>query len=297
MANFYESEINGFINSLLADGKSHCTISAYRGDLNGFEKSMENMPLTTIKYADLRVWAYGLTAEGLSAATRSRKISAVKSFFRYCFKMGITDKNPADGLECPKIERKQPKVISSADVSNVLQTVYSGHNGTVTWFRDYAILSTFLYTGVRREELTNIKLSDVDLVRCSILINGKGSKQRYVYINDTLLAVLSEYMEWHRHLFKTAVESEYLFPSTMSVKLSLKTVNNIVNKAFEQAGIKEYGVSAHNLRKRFATSVFQETGNIATVSKLLGHSSSTVTMRYVVIDENSMKAAVNTVNF
>lgn len=292
-----QNAINGFINSLLADGKSPCTVSAYKGDLSGFEKFVASMSLTMVKYADLREWADGLSADGLSAATRARKISAVKSFFRYCFKMGLTATNPADGLECPKIERKQPKVISSSDASNVLQSVCNGHSGNVTWFRDYAILSTFLYTGIRREELTNIKLTDVDLDRRSILIHGKGSKQRYVYINDNLLAVLSEYTEGHRRLFKTAARSEYFFPSTMSVKLSLKTVNNIVNKAFEQAGIKENGVSAHILRKRFATSVFQATADIATTSKLLGHSSPTVTMRYVVIDENTMRAAANTVNF
>lgn len=289
--------INGFLQSLVADGKSKCTIEAYSCDLRQFEKSILKKELDDIKYSDLRSWADGLAADGLSAASRSRKISAVKSFFRYCHKMGFTVANTADGLECPKIERKEPHTISQEDAKIVLQNVCDGHKGNVTWFRNYAILSMFLYTGIRREELTNICLNDVDLVQRSILIHGKGAKQRYVYINDSLLPVLSEYLEAHRKLFKTAVESEYLFPSTMTSKMSVTAVNNVVNKAFLSAGIKEDGVSAHILRKRFATSVFQSTADIATTSKLLGHSSPAVTMRYVVIDENVMRSAVNNVKF
>lgn len=294
-----EKEINEFLQYLSACGKSKCTISAYKGDLAAFAEIMSVKSITDIKYNNLRAWADSLVSDGLSASSCSRKISSVKSFFRYCWKMDIVKDNPAKWLECPKIEKKQPTTISMIDASNLLHNASICNNGSsgVTWFRNYAILCMFLYTGVRREELTNIKISDVDLQKQSILIHGKGAKQRYVYINDTLLAVLSEYMEGHRKLFKTSYNSEYLFPSTMSAKISLKMVNNVVNKSFEQSGIKVYGLSAHILRKRFATSIFESTSDIATTSKLLGHSSPAVTMRYVVIGENIMRAATNSVNF
>lgn len=129
------------------------------------------------------------------------------------------------------------------------------------------------------------------------MIHGKGAKERYVYINATLMAILSEYLAVYRDKIKTAETSKYLFPTNKAQKMDCHTVNNVVNKAFELAGIKEKGISAHILRKRFATSVFQSTDDIATTSKLLGHSSPTVTMRYIVIDENNMRNAANAVNF
>ncbi len=292
-----EKEIQGFIKSIMADGKSKCTVSAYQGDLQQFSKAMDGHDLECITYADLREWADGLAADGLSPATRARKISSVRAFFRYCYKLGRIDRDPASGLECPKQEKKQPVTISMSDASNVLTGLVEHNPGDVLWFRNYAIISTFLYTGVRREELANIRLADMDMEHGTILIHGKGAKERFVYINETLLAVLSEYVASHRGLIKTAEHSEYLFPSVQSEKMSLMTVNRVVNKAFENAGIKEPGVSAHILRKRFATSVFQQTGDIATTSELLGHSSPTVTMRYVVIGESKKRAAVQSVNY
>lgn len=295
--------IDGFLSALSADGKSPCTTKNYKVDLQQFGAwlTAEKKQLDGLKYADLRLWADGLVNNGLSASSRARKIAAVKSFFRYLFKMDFIDKNPADGLTLPKQEKKQPKVITEQQASNLLEMrlekPIDGQNKSALWFRDYTILAIFLYTGIRREELTNICLSDVDLEKRQILIHGKGSKQRFVFINDTLTAILSEYLATYRQQIKTAETSKYLLPTGKQDKMCVKTVNDIINKAFEMAGIKEQGISAHILRKRFATSVFQGTGDIATTSKMLGHSSPTVTMRYIVIDEQNMRNAANAVNF
>lgn len=295
MANY----IDRFLEALAADGKSKCTVSAYQGDLNGFcaFADSKDLALPTVRYADLRDWANEMESQGLSASTRARKISAVKSFYKYLMKMEQVERSPAEALEMPKQEKKQPSVISTEDAKNLLD--YARHDAPkgVTWFRDYAVVALFLFTGVRREELTNIKLTDVDLQTDTILIHGKGNKQRQVYVNSALHAILAEYLYAYRALLKSSNDSEYLFTSVKSAKMSVRAVNDIVNKAFEAIGIKEEGVSVHNLRKRFATSLFANTGDIATTSKLLGHSSPTVTMRYVVIDENTMRSAANTVSF
>lgn len=292
------NKIKEFLQSLAADGKSPCTIANYKGDLQGFNAWLEQQkkPLNNLRYSDLRNWANSLEGKGYTASTRGRKIAAVKSFFKYLLKMEVVTQNPADGLEVPKAEKKQPKVISLDEAKNLLEELHKTQDSEL-FFRDYTILAMFLYTGIRREELTNIKLADVDRQKGRILIHGKGAKQRYVFINATLAAILSEYLASYRKLIATAWESDYLFPSSKNEKLAVRTINNIVNKAFELAGIKEKGVSAHILRKRFATSVFQGTGDIATTSKLLGHSSPTVTMRYIVIDEQNMRNAANAVNF
>lgn len=294
-----EALVNGFIQALVADGKSACTVKAYRLDLADFSVYVQEkcLNISNIRYADLREWTNALEERHLSPSSRARRVSTIKAFFKYLRKMEVIEKNPADGLEGPKLPKKQPKVISMEEAKELVSGVdYSGPKH-MTAFRDYAILATFLFTGVRREELVNIKLSDVCMDNGTILIHGKGNKEREVYINDSLHAILSEYIGYHRDVFKTAQSSEYLFPSIKAVKMNVCSVNRVVNKAFEEAGIKEYGVSAHVLRKRFATTVFANTGDIATISKMLGHASPTVTMRYVQIDEGTMRNAAKTVNF
>lgn len=292
-----ENYINKFIESMKADGKSPCTLEAYRIDLNGFSSYFSGKNINEIKYAELRTWMNYMEDTGLSAGSRARKISSVKSFYRYLTKMEIVDRNPADGLESPKQEKKQPVVITNEQASDLLFHARNDGGNDLIWFRDYSIIAVFLLTGIRREELTNITMNDIDLKHDTILIHGKGNKQRIVYINEMLHAILSEYISEYRGKMEKATWSKYLFPSLKADKMCVSTVNNIVNKFFESAGIKKAGISAHILRKRFATSAFQATHDIATVSNLLGHSSPTVTMRYVQMDEDSMRNAAMAVSF
>lgn len=292
-----EQFVNSFLETLKADGKSECTIKAYRLDLKEFSRFFDGVKLNSIRYADLKAWSNNLESRGLSATSKCRKIACVKSFFRYAYKMEAVDRNPAECLESPKIEKKQPVIISMEDATELLFHARNDGGSEMFFFRDYTVIATFLFTGIRREEITNILLSDVDLKRNTILIHGKGNKQRMVYINDTLHSILSEYILYYRVRLTRAGKSNYLFPSSKSDKISVNTINNIVNKFFKCAGIKKKGISAHVLRKRFATSIFESTGDIALTSKLLGHSSPTVTMRYVDMNEDSLRKATNCVNF
>lgn len=287
--------IDGFIKSMIADGKSKCTVSAYTSDLKEFSEFIQK-PVHEIRPIDLRQWANNLEDAGLSASSRARKISCVKSFFSYLCEMEYIDRNPAVSMKTPKQPKKQPKVISAMDARRLLDGIMD-NGGNKFWFRDYTIIATFLFTGIRREELTNITLDDVDMEDGMILIHGKGDKERKVFINENLRPVLSEYIFSYRSKIKTSADSKYLFPSSKSDKMSVRAVSDIVDKAMENAGIKEKRVGAHILRKWFATTAFGNTGDIATVSKLLGHSSPTVTMRYVQIGEDTMRRAAASVGF
>lgn len=292
--------INNFVNSLIADGKSIRTVDAYKADLSAFTGYVTNYigkPVNALKYSDMRLWVNDLEKYGFSASTRARKIASIKSFFKWLMKMEYISRNPAEGLESPKLPKKQPKVISVEDSKSMLYDAKNANNDHITCFRDYTIISMFLTTGIRREELSNVKISDIDMDSGTILIHGKGNKERIAYINDTLRPILSEYMAVYRGKFKTSESSQYLFVSTRTSHISLNGINKVVNNAMERSGIKESGVSAHILRKRFATTVFNNTGDIATISKLLGHSSPSTTMRYVSIGEDTMRNATNAVNF
>lgn len=289
--------INDFIESIKTEGKSKCTLQAYRLDLKEFAEFFKDMKVHEIRYTDLNAWNNNLERNNLCASSRARKIACIKSFFRYLVKVEVVEKNPSEILESPKLEKKQPIVISTKEAAELLFYARNDGGRNMLWFRDYTIMAVFLYTGVRREEITNISLNDIDLKKDTILIYGKGNKQRIVYINESLHPILSEYLLHYRGLLSRSIYSNFLFPSTKADKLSLASINNIVNRFFESSGIKEKGISAHILRKRFATSVFENTGDIALTSKLLGHSSPTVTMRYVAMNEDSMRKATNCVNF
>lgn len=292
-----ESYIEGFLNTMRVDGASKCTISAYSQDLKEFCSFFGGKTIEGIMYSDIRDWASEMERRGLSASTRTRHISCIKSFFRYLVGIGVIDTSPVDRLSAPKAEKKQPVVITKEQAGDVLFRAKNGGANENTWFRDYAVMAVLLYTGARREELTNISVSDVDLERDQILIHGKGNKQRTVYVNDVLHAVLAEYMYAYRGMLKKAYGSSYLFPSMKSEKLSVRQVNNIVDRFLEEAGAKKKGLSVHAMRKRFATTLFQMTHDIALTSKMLGHSSPTVTMRYVQMDEEAMRSAAMSVSF
>lgn len=291
-----EGILESFVEYLISAGKSKCTIESYSLDIKQFFEFINDTSISikSIKYSDLINWSNFLEKSGFSTATRARKISAIKSFFRYLYKSEYISKNPAEMMESPKILQKAPKVISEESAKVLLGQT---DNNKITSFRDYAIVAMFLFTGIRREELTNISLNNINLDNRTICIHGKGNKERFVYINDSLFPIIQEYLSTYRERLKTSKNSKFLFPSIKREQLSLNSINNIVNKAFIAAGIKEKGVGAHILRKRFATTVFTNTHDIGTVSKLLGHSSSVVTTRYVIINEDILRDATTSVNF
>lgn len=294
--------IDSFVLSKLADGRSFKTVDAYKSDLIQFSEYIKskNASFESADYSILRKYLNWLDVKGTAASTRARKVSTLKSFYKYLYQIKAIPENISEDLTSPKIPHKEPKIIPLKSVkdiiSNSLDVINSGDYSTM-FFRDFTIIAVFVFSGVRREELTNIKLSDVDIENRKILIHGKGNKERIVYINDNLLPILSEYILVHRGNLYNAKYSEYLFVSKKRKKLTVKAVNDIVNKNLEKIGVKEKGISAHVLRKCFATSLFNSTHDITTISKLLGHTSPTVTMRYIVVDEDTKRNVINSLNY
>lgn len=281
-----------FQSYMKSKGRSKQTIQAYSGDLREFIEYADSIQKTAnqIAFRDLQSWMEKLEKRGLSASSRARKVSSLKSFFTYLLKIDEIEKNPAELLEKPHVPVKKPEVISRDSARNLLSNSIENINESFNSFRDYTIVAMFLYTGIRREELTNIKLSDISEKDGTILIHGKGYKERIVYIFEDFRPILSEYLNVYRKKYRYERESEYLFLSQKSKKLHPATINDIVNKAFETAGIKKSGVSAHVLRKCFATTLYNDgQTEITMVAEALGHSSTDVTRRYVGISGEAIR--------
>lgn len=292
------NEINEFSTYLKnVRNLSDATISAYSSDLReffavmGFYYGVNEITLRDVE----TVYIEKLVASGNCAASRSRKLSSVRVFYKWAVKNRIVKNNPVEDIELPKIEKKTVKAMSFNEVEQVLDEAKK--DSRENSFRDLAILSLMFSTGIRRAELTEIKLSDLNLEEGLIVIHGKGNKDRLAYFNDTTRAVLSEYINVHRKFYCTSEKSNYLFVSDKGEKLCFSTVNRIVNRYLESAGIKDKGFTAHSTRKAFATAVYDNTGDIFAVQQLLGHSSPSTTQRYVGIAESRKRMAAMTVNF
>lgn len=292
------NEINEFATYLKnVRNLSGATIAAYSSDLRefcavmGFTDCVKEITLHDVE----TVYIANLVASGNCAASRSRKLSSVRVFYKWAVKNGIVKNNPVEDIELPKIEKKTVKAMSFNEVEQVLDEAKK--DSRENSFRDLAILSLMFSTGIRRAELTEIKLSDLNLEECSLVVHGKGSKDRLAYFNNTTRAILYEYVNVHRKFAKPAQTSEYLFVSQRDEKLCLSTVNRVVNRYLNAAGIKQKGYTAHSPRKAFATAVYDNTGDIFAVQQLLGHSSPATTQRYVGIAESRKRMAAMTVNF
>lgn len=237
-----------------------------------------------------------LVEKGNSASSRARKISSLRTFFKWAVSNNIIVENPVENVEMPKLPMKKPKVMETEEVNCVMNSVKSCC-GNIENFRDFTLLNLMFNTGIRRAEVTGIKLQDINLQEGSIVIHGKGNKERIVYFNANTMAILNEYIVSHRNLLKPSKKSQYLFVTERSEKMSERAVNYIVDKYFEMAGVKSKGYTAHSTRKVFATTVYQNTKDIVTVQNLLGHSNVQTTMHYVGASEAMKRKAALTVNF
>lgn len=281
--------------------RSDKTIQAYCSDMREFCAVFEDKDsLNEITRLDIEtVYIAYLVDSGNGASSRARKLSSLRSFFKWAVSNNIVVENPVENVEMPKIPHKEPKVMENDEVFEVMMNVRNddSRESACEGFRNLAIMSVMFNTGVRRSEVTEIKLSDVNLHNGSILIHGKGNKERFVYFNDAPRAIISEYIASHRKHLKPAETSEYLFVSKRSEKMCPATINLIVNKYLKAAKVKEKGYTAHSTRKVYATNIYDNTGDIFAVQNLLGHSSPNTTMKYVGAVESKKRAAAMTVNF
>lgn len=279
--------------------RSELTITAYCTDMRQFcAVFKDKQSLGEITRADIEGrYIANLAASGLSPASRARKLASVKSFFKWAKTNGYIVENFVENVENPKIPQAEPKIMSKEEIKSVIKSAKTNGRYFENKFRDLAILSLMFNTGIRRAEVVNAKLADINLEESSMLVHGKGNKERIVYYNDNTRAILSEYIKVHRKLMKESENSEYLFVSREAKKMSICSINRIVNAHLEMAGVKDKGYTAHSTRKAFATAVYEATSDIFATQKLLGHSSPNTTMRYVKASEEMKKKAAKSISF
>ena len=224
-----------------------------------------------------------MTDHGISATSRARKLSAIKSFYKYLtVRTKQLSENPVADMEYPKLRKSLPKYLTMEQSAALLQAV-SGANEK----RDYAILMLFLNCGIRRSELVGLNLTDVYEDRIRVV--GKGNKERFVYFGTACRKAIDAYMAERAE--KTLSDNRALFGSRDGNRISVTAVHRLVKKALLQAGLDSMQFSAHKLRHTAATMMLSGGVDVKTVQEVLGHENLNTTQIYTHIENTELKIA------
>lgn len=220
---------------------------------------------------------------GISPSARARKLSAIKSFYKYLtVRTKQLQENPVADMEYPKLRKSLPKYLTLDQSSALLQAV-SGKNQV----RDYAILMLFLNCGIRRSELVGLNISDVYEDRIRVV--GKGNKERFVYFGTPCRKAIDQYMAERKD--KILTDNRALFGSRNGNRISVTAVHRLVEKALKQAGLDATQFSAHKLRHTAATMMLSGGVDVKTVQEVLGHENLNTTQIYTHIENTELKLA------
>lgn len=226
-----------------------------------------------------------------SSTTRSRKISAIKSFYKYLFsEIEVIDSNISDKLSNPKISQRQPVYLTLNETELLLDTIKNEPNEFLR-FRDLAIVFTFLTTGMRLSELVSINMEDIIYDHFNII--GKGNKERTIYLTNNCRELLDQYISVRNKYIK-GLKIDALFISTRKKRISNRAVQSTIDKYLKKAGFDTSVYSTHKLRHTAATLMYKY-GNvdIRALKDILGHESISTTQIYTHLDDEDLKKAVN----
>lgn len=225
------------------------------------------------------------------ARSRARKLSSLKSFFRFLeTNRKLIDKNPAAQIESPSVKRALPKYLSLEESIRLLDVIESDTENEHRE-RDYAIVTLFLNCGMRLSELCGISLSDIDSEMRSLRVLGKGAKERIIYLNDACREALVAWLTVRNRM--TVKDRNALFVSRLGKRISNKTVQWMIYKYLNLAGLGNRHLSVHKLRHTAATLMYQEGGvDVLVLKDILGHEQLNTTQIYTHIGNRQLEEAV-----
>lgn len=220
---------------------------------------------------------------GISASSRARKLSAIKSFYKYLtVSTKLLVNNPVKDMEFPKIRKSLPKYLTLEESTSLLRSV-DGPNQA----RDFAILMLFLNCGIRRSELVGLNITDVYEDRIRVV--GKGNKERIVYMGSACRKAIDRYMEVRNKMILS--DNKALFGSRDHNRISVSAVHRLVKKHLLEAGLDPDQFSAHKLRHTAATLMLANGVDLKTLQEVLGHENLNTTQIYTHIENTDKKIA------
>jgi site-specific recombinase XerD len=266
------------------------TRQAYVYDVDRFAEQLivkrsKMPPLDAITTDDVRTYLESLQEKrNLKSTTLSRTISSLRRFFDFCVERGYIEASPASPIRNPKTPKKLPVFLIADEIRRLFAAPdRSNWRGK----RDYAILVTLAFTGMRLKEIVGVDMNDLDLSTSQVRVTGKGARERLIPLNAVVVDALTDYLN-----DRPPSPEPALFLGRIDKRISPSTVKWLVPKYAKRAGIWKKGVSPHKLRHTFATLLHMKDVDILEIQSLLGHSSITSTQIYTHTNPGRLKAAV-----
>ena len=274
-------------------GYSPHTVDAYYSDLSDFikfcnQKNVHN--INEVTEDNLKRYLYSLQEKELSKRTVSRKISSLKSWWKYLIRFNLVNHELTNYLETPKQEKKLPNFLSPEEVDSCLASV----KGSVSEKRDTAIIELLFSTGIRVSELISIDVGDIDEGKEEIRVVGKRDKERIVILGKHAVIAVKDYTQEYRQAHISGSRERALFINSKGGRLTVRSVQRLFQLISTQLG-KE--VTPHTLRHSFATTLLENGADLRTVQELLGHSSLQTTQLYTHVTVKKLQELIDKVRF
>ncbi len=280
--------IKDFITYLeVEQNASPNTISAYRRDLTGLMEFLgAGSPVTSISKRDIRAWLAHEKREHKSNTTVARKLSAVRSFFRFLIRQGLVKTDPSTGIRPPRPASRLPSYLSVDEAFNLIEI--AGGDGFQAC-RDRAILELLYSSGIRVGELTGLDLQHLSLSPEMIRVKGKGRKERVVPFGKKAAQAVRKYLPYRSSLLQRLrrPEEEAVFLNRSGTRLSPRSVQRLVSKRRLMTGVRTCA-TPHTLRHTMATHLLESGADLRAIQDILGHSSLATTQKYTHLDFSNL---------
>ena len=279
-----EQYIDKFIRYLeIEKNASPHTILNYKTDLEAFGDFVGIIDIKDVDYLLLRKFLAHLKTVQYDKKSIARKLSVLRSFFKFLCREGLLKDNPALSLSTPKLDKKLPVFLAVEQVSNFLDVLT---DKDLTGLRDRAILETLYSTGMRVSELVGLDIQDIDFIGGVVKVKGKGKKERLLPIGDRALRAIKEYLD--KRSSATGKNQSALLLNKSGGRLTDDSIRRIVDKYIHRASISQK-VSPHTLRHSFATHLLDRGADLRVVQELLGHTNLSTTQIYTHVTTGRLK--------
>jgi len=284
--------LDAYIRYLIAEKNlSPFTLRNYRTDILDFTRYMDehedDAPLDADRHSFRRYLAYARDG-GIVSASLARRVSTVRNFYAYLAREGHLESNPLAGVSSPKRERRLPSILTKDHLSALIA---AADEQTPQGLRNRAILELMYAAGVRLSEIVALDLKQLDLAERTLIVRGKGNKERMVLIGAPAQQALQRYLSQGRPKLSTQ-DSSALFLNRAGGRLSGRWVQQIVRRHALRAGLDER-VHPHLLRHSFATHLLDGGAELRVVQELLGHASASTTQIYTHVTEEQARRVYN----
>jgi len=271
-------------------GCSPATVEAYRSDLKLFLMFLldDGCPAEVERIAPdvLRRYLASMSAAGLSASTRGRRLYALRSLWQYLETADLVIDNPCRKVSAPRRSQHLPNYLALDECARLLTACDDNHYVDLA-FRDRALLTVLIYQGLRRAEVLGLQLGDVDLEAMTLLVRrGKGGTSRLLPLAQPAATAVADWLE-----MRPKCPTSALFVTRGGRPMSVKDLQRMFRRTVARAGLRD-GVTLHTLRHTFATLLLREGVDVRTLQRLLGHASIETTALYLHVDTEDLRGAV-----